>query len=689
MHKRKILLLFIVAAALFSRPVVANAEELFESDLIIEAPGVIPENNDIEFPAPPEGDNINIFDNNESFFVSEGQSDQVAPVSNMENLGVIPDAAPLENQSEGVTMLFNAPGNEITPVPDVHAAPENAPEGQPTDQLPVLRADFQPEQNQPENAGAETIVAERAEPEPSLTKSPVVLNANPAEDNVAVLGENEPINPDPVSYESSLPSNTNPADNSVTTETSTAGPLDQLLEMPNNFYNQDLAVVAAELSNKAYSANGTEVASYLKDMGFKEENISSYNYDGSYAYTLATKDYTGKDSDGNTDILVMDARGSVTVKELLSDAITRASYDYLGYKVYGVVDTFFKEIEKNVKNVIDETKNYKILATGHSLGGAVANLFSAVMTQNPKNQVYGYTFGAIDSIATNEPVEKGYENIHNIYNDYDTFSPDQYGSILVNGAGSKYGKFGHLDSYSVDHRTDAQKKQYSITQIYNHVNHEMKYYVEDVKNKKVECDLAPGGNDDDAGRNDRAEAPRRDIFPINNETSDNSSPAAAETVEKANEEPYMVTDQTINIDIQGEVSDSEESFSEFAVQYAKSTGATVLYSSDAARAEGKYLKIASVTTIKDADGHVYVVLDVFNTSDGTITLGLNSISVNGNKKSVSPWRSEPVHSGKHIMITVPVDGIATQNDNAALALHVYGTDGKEKMTTSLVNIFAN
>ena len=84
-------------------------------------------------------------------------------------------------------------------------------------------------------------------------------------------------------------------------------------------------------------------------------------------------------------------------------------------------------------------------------------------------------------------------NIHNIYNDLDTFSPSQYGSYLLGGAGSKYGKFGHMDSYTEEHRTPEQQDDWGIVQIYDHVNHNMNYYVEDTKSKKFECPEAAGG----------------------------------------------------------------------------------------------------------------------------------------------------------------------------------------------------
>ena len=70
-------------------------------------------------------------------------------------------------------------------------------------------------------------------------------------------------------------------------------------------------------------------------------------------------------------------------------------------------------------------------------------------------------------------------------------SPSQYGSILINGAGGKYGKFGFIHDYNIDHRTEKQKESWALTQIYEAVNHSVKRYVEDVENMVVEEAVSP------------------------------------------------------------------------------------------------------------------------------------------------------------------------------------------------------
>ena len=262
--------------------------------------------------------------------------------------------------------------------------------------------------------------------------------------------------------------------------------LSKLLQSDPKLYYNDLASVAATISQKAYDEK--KVKNYLvEDLGFSEDNIKTYNYDQSYAYTLATAPYVGEDAKENSEILVLGIRGSATIKEFIYDSLSRGKYPHLNQKVYGVVDTFYNELKENLYQLLyDKDRDYRILVTGHSLGGATANLAAAHMIDEGNKNVFCYTFGAIDSITANEPVTDGFESIHNVYSNYDTFSPSQYGGIMLNGAGRKYGKFGYIHDYSIDHRTEKQKESWPTTQIYAAVNHAVDRYVEDVNNHMVE-----------------------------------------------------------------------------------------------------------------------------------------------------------------------------------------------------------
>ena len=96
--------------------------------------------------------------------------------------------------------------------------------------------------------------------------------------------------------------------------------------------------------------------------------------------------------------------------------------------------------------------------TGHSLGGAAADLLAARLMRTAastpywwedlydREDIYAYTFGAIKVLEQTGNVKDGYENIHNIYNVYDSFGPK--GSFSIANASSPNAKFGHTDLFS-------------------------------------------------------------------------------------------------------------------------------------------------------------------------------------------------------------------------------------------------
>ncbi len=278
-----------------------------------------------------------------------------------------------------------------------------------------------------------------------------------------------------------------------------ASELIALLKTKPSEYNDDLALIAANLSLKTYD-NGAEndesVRGYLTyDLGFNKKNharIYSNNYGGSLAYTVATRDYPGSAADK---LLVIVCQGSTNPYELLKDATALFKSKYKGHLVYDIVQDFINAIDKGLDQVVEEGKRYIVLTTGHSLGGAAANLAAAKMTDQgiPKFNascpaVFSYTFGAVNSIVSDAPVTDGYMNIHNVYNELDTFSPTQSGPLLPTGMGSRNGKFGQMDAFVYDYRTDREKKldeQDMVTQALNHVNHDMDKYLDAVRTYKV------------------------------------------------------------------------------------------------------------------------------------------------------------------------------------------------------------
>lgn len=242
--------------------------------------------------------------------------------------------------------------------------------------------------------------------------------------------------------------------------------LDSLLSNSPDKYNNNLALISAELSLATYTG---KINQMLYDMGCSK--VESVNYGGAKAYTVAEKSYKESNS---TRVLIIAAQGTTINKalfeEYIKDATALADVPVRNKYAFDYMNDFCNEIMKTVDKVADKSKHYKVLITGHSLGGAAANLAAVKMLDKAftkRSDIFCYTFGALNSIDTAKPVSKGYENIHNIYNDRDTFAPDNLGKILINNAGGKYGKFGHLDVYDYDH---------------SGIDHDMSNYRDDVKN---------------------------------------------------------------------------------------------------------------------------------------------------------------------------------------------------------------
>ena len=266
--------------------------------------------------------------------------------------------------------------------------------------------------------------------------------------------------------------------------------------------NDHFAEISANLCLKTYDNDGLNadsVEGYLKyDLGFQDGKIysSDYGYQGavinmhySFAYTIAAREYRGADSDGSTGLLVIVARGSQSIREFGSDKFSGTSPGYRGYEVYDVVDAFAKNIIANLSRVVDPAKHYKVLLTGHSLGGAAVNLAAAqiidnsvsnVTVKNKKTDVVCYSFGAIDSIRTDGTVSSGYESIHNITNYYDSFGPEGWPDIFSAAGNSRYGKFGHIDLFW----KDLDKEFRSVK------SHDMSTYCQAVKDGIIEYEKA-------------------------------------------------------------------------------------------------------------------------------------------------------------------------------------------------------
>ncbi len=240
-------------------------------------------------------------------------------------------------------------------------------------------------------------------------------------------------------------------------------------------YDRSLAYVSGKLSEAVEGDNGeNRIKSMYTDGATPIRDWETYRFQedgGAYAIGHSEMQIDGKD----TVIVVVVSRGTQTVQEMIGDWLKGNPFEktkiVLGVNVWKNVYDFYEGKEKNDgvleglnnyinthSDIIDNGDEVKILITGHSLGGAAADLLAARLLRTAsstpywwedlydREDIYAYTFGAIKVLEQEQNLQDGYENIHNIYNVYDSFGPN--GSLAGLNVSSPNSKFGHTDLFA-------------------------------------------------------------------------------------------------------------------------------------------------------------------------------------------------------------------------------------------------
>lgn len=264
----------------------------------------------------------------------------------------------------------------------------------------------------------------------------------------------------------------------------------ELFSKPSTEYNDALANMAAEFCDKAQGESSSSIEKTLNKYGIKNK---AYNYGESAAFVVGHKKVK-IDGEKDATVLIVIARGSQTLPEYIGDAAKESKvkkmlkkgksvidsimqgnswkrfvkefnnageYRFLYEEVYHNVYDFEEKVWKGLNEYLDDNsaiendKNLKILVTGHSLGGAAANMIAAKLdflrkrgewiSNLEKEDIYCYTFGAIKVLTRDVNIEENYENIFNIYNKYDSFGPK--GNFKVTNASHPKAKFGYTLEY--------------------------------------------------------------------------------------------------------------------------------------------------------------------------------------------------------------------------------------------------
>ena len=290
-------------------------------------------------------------------------------------------------------------------------------------------------------------------------------------------------------------------------------------------YDKRIDTIGAALSAAAEgknSSDGSFIKAAYEKLGVNTSNISLYSYSGStynekeatnedgdkfaeddnLAFSIAYKDITDC-YDNKLHLIFITARGTQTAQEIYMDWAQSDNGSVLGYKTYDFYTDFYKDISAGLKHFIKKhnelkTGNVKLLISGHSLGGAAANLIAADLSKNTSSyglhygraDVFAYTYGACSPLVNSGVNTFNYNNIFNTFNYLDSFGPHGNGAAgqKPKGYDNYEKKFGKIRDYKFDFEQvyfrykkdfwgNTVKEPLSST-----INHDMPGYIAAVQN---------------------------------------------------------------------------------------------------------------------------------------------------------------------------------------------------------------
>ncbi|OOB78201.1 MAG: hypothetical protein BEN18_00945 [Epulopiscium sp. Nuni2H_MBin001] len=179
---------------------------------------------------------------------------------------------------------------------------------------------------------------------------------------------------------------------------------DGWFDVPATKYNAELAIASVALSGSTYLGDAP-----LTEFGFSDiKTYDSYKSTSmednhSVAYTFGKKD-----TDTGTIVAVV-IRGTCTY-EWYSNFEIGQEINHKGFDIAAA------QLKDNLLEYIEDLDDVKILFTGHSRGGGVANLLAAEFSESMlAEDIYAYTFASPNVSLQVKP----YENIFNIINPQD------------------------------------------------------------------------------------------------------------------------------------------------------------------------------------------------------------------------------------------------------------------------------
>ena len=265
-------------------------------------------------------------------------------------------------------------------------------------------------------------------------------------------------------------------------------------------YRNDLGKLGAMLSRGAQQAMDEKgsLPQMFDDLGVEDQAF--YNLTGPTSMGCGIAHKILYDHGQEIKVLFVVAGGTLESAKGDVRYASRPGCPFLDkYQSYEFPLAYYDLLREQLRAYMDRTGEtfddmpLKIFVTGHSLGGAAANLLGASFTKDEfwakrvdPEDVYVYTFGALDSVCDDEghprSVRKGYANIHNIYNVLDSFGPNGNWNVTDEAGNSGHGHFGHLDVFQKDYRkADTPQED-------TRANHSMKGYIAALNEERVKHD---------------------------------------------------------------------------------------------------------------------------------------------------------------------------------------------------------
>ena len=180
----------------------------------------------------------------------------------------------------------------------------------------------------------------------------------------------------------------------------------------------ELAKVCVGLSSAAYKQSAALTC--LDDMGFKDIEVINETTEPTYADNDHVKVYVGHKRLDGYDVYVVPVRGTTTNCEWFSNFNLGTGDEHTGFSKTAL-EVEQALLDKLTADSADPDKTI-ILLTGHSRGGAVANIIAAHLDNGllggegfavPRSQVFAYTYGC-PNVSKN--ADESLDNIFNFNN---------------------------------------------------------------------------------------------------------------------------------------------------------------------------------------------------------------------------------------------------------------------------------